>query len=71
MTHSQVDLSLRCVGEYPNMCRFIERLEKIPRKSTVTQLIVQHVEGHIDYPFEIRIILYFGLQESDPTDDVT
>jgi len=60
--HSQIDLGLKCIGDYAGLCRFLTRLEEMPRVSNVTQLRLQTLPGKSVYPVEIRLVLYYGLE---------
>jgi Tfp pilus assembly protein PilO len=38
--HKEMELRLRCSGEYSNLCRWLAGVEQLPRMSRVSQLIV-------------------------------
>lgn len=69
--HSQIDLGLKCIGDYAGLCRFLTRLEEMPRVSNVTQLRLQTLPGKKLYPVEIRLVLYYGLETKLADTDLT
>ncbi len=69
--HSQIDLALKCEGGYRQLCRFMERLEKLPRVSRLSQLTLRSVPNEDRYAIEIRLVLYHGLQPAPPVEAAT
>jgi len=59
---SELNVQLKCIGDYASICRFVDRLQKLPRIATVSQFTLQTVEGHTQYPVEISLVLYYGLR---------
>jgi Tfp pilus assembly protein PilO len=59
---SELSIQLKCIGDYASICRFVDRIQKLPRIATVSKFTLQTVEGHAQYPVEIGLALYYGLR---------
>ena len=69
-SHSQLELQLKCVGDYESLCRFVDRVQAMPRITRVSHINLQSVAGSRSYPFEIRLVLYHGLREPAEEPDI-
>jgi len=63
-THSEIEIVLRCIGAYDSICGFLDRVAQMPRKFAVKKMTVHTKEGRDIYPFEITLILYYGLKQA-------
>lgn len=60
-TFSQIDVSLECEGSYESICRFLDRLEQIPRVARVMSLELTSDSAKTLYPLTLDIRLYYGV----------
>ncbi len=62
-THSQLEVHVQCVGSYPETCRFLDRLAKLPRLSTVEKVTISSDSAVEAYPVDLTLRLYFGVKK--------
>lgn len=70
-TFSQIDIHLECEGEYENICRFLDRLEHIPRVARVMSMEITVESQDELYPLVLVIRLYFGMHEATELNQTT
>ena len=64
-THSQVEIGLKCRGSYTSICGFLDRIAGLPRLSRVQKMTVHAKNGADLYPFDITLLLLYGLIQVD------
>ena len=62
-THSEVEVRIQCVGTYPEICRFLDRLASLRRISSIEKLTIASDSAVEAYPVDLTLRLYYGLQE--------
>jgi Tfp pilus assembly protein PilO len=63
--HSRLKVHVSLTGNYASICRFIDRLESLPRLSRIDNLTLSN-ESHSEvYPVEIILTLFFRAEQSD------
>lgn len=62
-THSQLEVHVQCVGSYPKTCRFLDRLARLPRISTVEKVTINSDSSVEAYPVDLTLRLYFGVKK--------
>ena len=60
-TCSQLEIQLSCIGSYPGLCGFLERLAALPRLSRVVQLDVAAAPDPGQYPASLSLVVFFNL----------
>lgn len=63
-TFSQIDIRLECEGKYEDICRFLDRMEHIPRVARVMSMEITAESSDELYPLVLMIRLYFGVHEA-------
>jgi Tfp pilus assembly protein PilO len=61
--HSFLEVHVLGAGSYPQICRFLDRLAKLPRISTVEKVTITADSTAKTYPVDLTLRLYFGAQE--------
>lgn len=59
--YSEVDVVISGQGSYASICRFLYRVSRLERLSTVRQLSIESNPGSNEYPFEVIYSLQFGM----------
>jgi Tfp pilus assembly protein PilO len=62
--HSLLEVHVVGAGSYAEICRFLDRLARLPRISTVKKITVTSDSAAEAYPFDLTLRLYFGAQQS-------
>jgi Tfp pilus assembly protein PilO len=64
-THTEYEIRLVCEGKYPAICGFLDRLDHLPRVTSVQRMSVQATDESKEYPFDMTLKLYFGARASE------
>ena len=67
--YSEVKVVIRGQGSYPSVCRFLDRVNKLERLSTVSQMTIDSTSNSEGYPFEVHYALQFGMKTSNGTEE--
>lgn len=59
--HSELDLTLTATGSHDSICRFLSKMEAIPRAKQIKKLQIESKDNPESYPLEVAFTLYFGL----------
>ncbi len=57
--HSKLEVHMSFNGKYSSICRFIDRLERLPRISRTSNMILNHNQKSDNYPVELTLTLFF------------
>ena len=63
---SQLKVRLQGAGQYEEICRFLDRLEQLPRVSRIVEMKLTTEPGSLSYPIDLTIQLYFGVKSAKP-----
>ncbi len=61
--HWQLEITVSGAGTYESICRFLDRIEAMPRITKVKTLAITSSAQSEVYPADITFVLYFGLQQ--------
>ena len=65
--YSQITTSLKCTTSYASLCRFLDRVRKLPRLSKITDLNIKtEMPGQQEYPVNLTFLIYFDLNVAEP-----
>ncbi len=66
--YAEMQVTLRGVGSYASICRFVDKLSKMKRLSKVKDLTLSAEGNASEYPMTATLVIYFGLRgkEVDP-----
>ena len=62
-THSHLDVRVSCAGSYTQICRFLDRLARLPRISTIEKATITPDVAQERYPADLTLRLYYGAQD--------
>jgi len=65
--YSQMEIGLSCQGTYASLCRFVSRLEEMPRLAHLVALQIEGQPPASIYPAEMSLVIYFGGKASVKT----
>jgi Tfp pilus assembly protein PilO len=60
--YAEMHVTLKGVGSYASICRFVDRLSKLKRLSKVNDLKLSAEGDASEYPMTATLIIYFGLR---------
>ena len=66
--YAEMQITLKSVGSYASICRFMDRLSKLKRLSKVKDLTVSAEGDASQYPMTATLVIFFGLsgKEASP-----
>ncbi len=64
---SQLEIRLKCVGRYDQICGFLNHIENLPRASKIVSMTLSSGANQDVYPLGLTILLYFGVQQAPAT----
>ena len=67
VTHSELEVSLKCAGSFASICGFVDQLEKLGRVSSVRRMTCGSKRDEDGYPFDLTIVIYFGMRVPEET----
>jgi len=60
--YAEMQVTLKGVGSYASICRFVDRLSKLKRLSKVKDLSLSAEADTSEYPMTATLVIYFGLR---------
>lgn len=63
--YAEMEVTLTGKGGFASICRFFDRLAKLPRLSKVRQLSISNGNVPGEYAMTATLLIYFGLNEAD------
>jgi Tfp pilus assembly protein PilO len=63
--YAEMQVTLRGVGSYASICRFVDMLSKMKRLSKVQDLTLSAEGNASEYPMTATLVIYFGLRGKD------
>ncbi len=61
--YSQMEVTLNGEGTYYSICGFLDRIDRLPRMSSVVKMDIRSESPTIDYPIELTLVIYFNLKK--------
>lgn len=62
--YAELEVTLKGEGGFASICRFFDRLARLPRLSKVKAFTIAAAESGTAYPMTATLVIYFGLTES-------
>jgi Tfp pilus assembly protein PilO len=62
---AEMQVTLKGIGSYASICKFLDRLSKLTRLSKVKDLTLSAADDAGQYPMTATLVIYFGLQGKD------
>lgn len=64
-SHSELEITLTGAGPHAGICKFLDRMQTLPRATQVRKLSINTSDDPLVYPLEVAFTLYFDLRDEN------
>lgn len=64
-SHSELEITLTGSGPHAGICKFLDRMQSLPRATQVRKMRIESSDDNQSYPLEVAFTLYFDLKEEN------